>query len=69
MLITTVTSVTFILGVAIEAASDQSWYKYVGSHGKIIGINGYGASAPYKEIYKQFGLTAEAVANTALELN
>ncbi len=51
--------------IAIEAASDQTWYKYVGSTGKIIGIKGYGASAPYQEIYKEFGLTAEAVAEVA----
>jgi len=54
--------------IAIEAGSDQTWYKYVGTQGKIIGINGWGASAPYQEIYKQFGLTAENIAETALGL-
>jgi transketolase len=54
--------------LAIEAASDQTWYKYVGLNGKIIGISGYGASAPYQEIYKQFGLTAEVVAEEAKRL-
>ncbi|KAA3613078.1 MAG: transketolase [Calditrichaeota bacterium] len=54
--------------VAIEAGSDQSWYKYVGSEGKIISIDGYGTSAPYDEIYKQFGLTAENVAEHAISL-
>ena len=54
--------------IAIEAGSDQTWYKYVGLQGKIIGINRFGASAPYQEIYKHFGLTAEEVAEAALGL-
>ncbi len=54
--------------VAIEAGSEQTWHKYVGPHGKIIGINRYGASAPYQEIYRQFGLTADDVAKAALSL-
>ncbi len=44
--------------VAIEAGATLSWYKYVGLQGRVVGIDRFGASAPYKEIYQQLGLTA-----------
>lgn len=44
--------------VAIEAGASQSWYKYVGLGGKIVGIDRFGASAPYKIIYEKLGVTA-----------
>lgn len=47
--------------VAIEAGASLSWYKYVGLNGKIIGLDHFGASAPYQTLYEKFGLTAEAV--------
>ncbi len=47
--------------LAIEAGSTGSWYKYVGTDGKIIGLDHFGASAPYKTLYKEFGITAEAI--------
>ncbi len=47
--------------VAIEAGATQSWYKYVGLNGKVIGLDHFGASAPIATLYKEFGLTAEAV--------
>ncbi|KAA3637443.1 MAG: transketolase, partial [Bacteroidetes bacterium] len=47
--------------VAIEAGATGSWYKYVGSGGKVIGLDHFGASAPYKTLYKEFGITAEAI--------
>ncbi len=47
--------------VAIEAGATLGWYKYVGLDGKVIGIDRYGASAPYKTIYEELGITAEAV--------
>ncbi len=53
--------------VAIEAGSSMSWHKYVGDAGCIIGIDTFGASAPYKEIYQHYGLTAEAVAAAVLK--
>jgi len=53
--------------VAIEAGSSMSWHKYVGEAGKIIAIDTYGASAPYKEIYRHYGLTPEAVAAAVME--
>ncbi|HIP49545.1 MAG TPA: transketolase [Lutibacter sp.] len=47
--------------VAVEAAASQSWHKYVGLAGKIIGIDSFGASAPIAVLYKEFGITAEKV--------
>jgi transketolase len=54
--------------VAVEAGVTLGWERYVGSQGKMIGIDHFGASAPYKTIYEKFGLTAEAVAEAALTL-
>lgn len=53
--------------VAVEAGSPLSWYPYVGDHGKIVGIDHYGASAPYETIYEKFGLTADGVARAAFQ--
>jgi transketolase len=44
--------------ISLEAASTDCWKKYVGEHGLSFGINEFGKSAPYKEIYKHFGLTS-----------
>ncbi|OUX30879.1 MAG: transketolase, partial [Pelagibacteraceae bacterium TMED258] len=49
--------------ISIEAASTDSWKKYVGNNGLTFGIDTFGKSAPYKEIYKHFGLTAANIAN------
>jgi len=45
--------------VAIEAAVPQSWYRWVGDRGAIIGIERFGASSPYQRIYKELGITVE----------
>ena len=47
--------------VAVEAAAKFGWEKYVGDKGTIIGMDGFGASGPASELYKHFGITAEAV--------
>lgn len=47
--------------IAIEAGVRQCWDQYLGSDGVFIGLDTYGASAPYQEIYKQRGITAESV--------
>ncbi len=47
--------------IAIEAASKFGWEKYVGLDGDIIGMDGFGASAPAAELYKYFGITVEEV--------
>ena len=52
--------------VAIEAASPFGWERYIGPSGAFVGMHGFGASAPYKELYKGFGITAEAAAEAAL---
>ncbi|KAG6403277.1 hypothetical protein SASPL_135494 [Salvia splendens] len=54
--------------VSIEAGSTFGWGKIVGSSGKSIGIDWFGASAPAGKIYKEFGITAEAVVAAAKEL-
>ncbi|HXE81774.1 MAG TPA: transketolase [Gemmatimonadales bacterium] len=54
--------------VAVEAGSPQSWDGLVGTDGAIIGIERFGASAPYQRIYKEFGLTVENVVETATRL-
>lgn len=52
--------------VAIEAASPFGWERYVGDKGVVIGMQGFGASAPAGELYTHFGITAQAVADAVL---
>ncbi len=47
--------------VAVEAAVTDGWWKYVGTNGKVIGIDTFGESAPAGELFKMFGFTVEAV--------
>ena len=47
--------------ISIEAASSDQWKKYVGANGLTYGIDEYGKSAPYKEIFNHFGLTSEKI--------
>lgn len=49
--------------VAIEAASSFGWERYVGQDGLICGIDTFGASAPYLQLYNKFGLTADKICN------
>jgi len=51
--------------VAVEAAATFGWHKYVGLDGEVIGLDHFGASAPYKFLFKEYGFTAENVAATA----
>ena len=51
--------------IAIEAGSEMGWAKYIGEMGTFIGMNSFGASGPASELYKYFGITAEAVVNAA----
>lgn len=48
--------------VSVEAGTSMPWYKYVGTDGAIIGIDHFGASAPAEILYREFGFTAENVA-------
>jgi transketolase len=52
--------------IGVEAAVRQSWDAVIGIDGVFVGMSSFGASAPYKELYKKFGITAEAVASAAL---
>ena len=52
--------------VGVEAAVRHGWDAVIGSDGVFVGMTGFGASAPYKDLYKHFGITAEAVAEAAL---
>lgn len=51
--------------IAVEASSDQSWYRYVGIDGEIVGMNEFGQSAPYAKLFNHYGFTAENVAECA----
>ena len=52
--------------IGVEAAIRQGWDAIIGSDGLFVGMNSFGASAPYKELYAKFGITAQAVAAKAL---
>ncbi|WP_276198996.1 transketolase [Chelatococcus sp. XZ-Ab1] len=52
--------------VAVEAAVRFGWDAVIGPDGIFVGMSGFGASAPYKELYKHFGITAEAVVEHVL---
>jgi transketolase len=52
--------------VGVEAAIRQGWDAIIGSDGGFVGMTGFGASAPAKDLYRHFGITAERVAETAL---
>ncbi len=47
--------------VAVEAGLAQGWHRYLGTKGRFVGMQGFGASAPYKELYQHFGITADRV--------
>jgi transketolase len=51
--------------VAVEAASPFGWERYIGTDGGFVGMHGFGASAPYKDVYKHFGITPQAVVEAA----
>jgi transketolase len=51
--------------VAVEAGRSLGWERYVGDGGAVVGVDRFGTSAPFKEIYEHFGLTAEHVAEVA----
>ena len=53
--------------VSVEQASTLGWERYVGSTGRIIGMETFGASAPLKELTKKFGFTVDNVVDTAKE--
>ncbi|GAB4449629.1 MAG: transketolase [Chloroflexi bacterium OHK40] len=51
--------------VAVEAGRSLGWERYIGPRGAVVGVDRFGSSAPYQEIFKHFGLTPEHVAEVA----
>ena len=49
--------------ISIEAGRSDSWSKFIGDSGMSFGIENFGKSAPYKEIFKDFKLTASEISN------
>jgi transketolase len=54
--------------VAVEALAKDTWYKYVGLNGAVIGMDTFGESAPAGDLFKHFNITAQAVVDAALAL-
>jgi len=54
--------------IAVEAGRTPGWWRYVGDKGEVVGIDHFGASAPYKVLYEKFGITADNVVEKALKL-
>jgi transketolase len=52
--------------VAVEAGIRQGWDEIIDSSGTFVGLSGFGASGPYKQLYQHFGITPEKVAEAAL---
>jgi transketolase len=56
------------LRVAIEAAAPETWWRYVGPKGGVVGMTSFGASAPAKDLFKHFGFTVDNVVKTVQQL-
>jgi transketolase len=54
--------------VACEAASGFGWERWLGERGAFVGMSGFGASGKYQDLYKHFGITADAIAAAAKRL-
>jgi transketolase len=54
--------------VAVEAGVTEGWWRWVGTKGRVVGIDRFGASAPARDLFRHYGLTADAVAGAAREL-
>jgi transketolase len=54
--------------VACEAASGFGWERWLGTHGTFVGMKGFGASGKAADLYRHFGITAEAIAEGARRL-
>jgi transketolase len=54
--------------VACEAAEGFGWERWLGTKGAFVGMKSFGASAKASDLYKHFGITAEAIANAARRL-
>jgi len=54
--------------IAIEAGVSAGWYQFVGSEGRVIGIDRFGASAPAKDVFKEYGFTTERILSVVQEI-
>jgi transketolase len=54
--------------VAVEAGSTGLWHRFVGSEGRVIGLDRFGLSAPGKELFEHFGFTPDNIAGAAMDL-
>ncbi|MBN1657291.1 MAG: transketolase [Anaerolineae bacterium] len=54
--------------VAVEAGIPQGWHRWVGTRGRVLGIDRYGASAPVKTVFEKFGFTVDGIVQRAREL-
>jgi transketolase len=54
--------------ISVEAGVTMGWERWVGPHGRSIGVDQFGASAPYKTIYQKYGLTVENIIEQSLDL-
>ena len=58
---------TAVLKVSLEAGCTMGWERWVGTDGISIGVDQFGASAPFQEVYRRYGITAEAVRRAVRE--
>ncbi len=56
---------TSTVKIAVEAGIRMGWDRFIGNDGAFIGMSGFGASGPYKDLYEHFGITADAVVAAA----
>lgn len=54
--------------LAVEAGTSDSWWRYVAGKGTVIGIDGFGRSAPAKDLFEHYGYTPDAVTEAARDL-
>jgi transketolase len=54
--------------LAVEAGSSQGWHRYVGDHGDVLGVDGFGASAPGDALLREYGFTVENVCKRAVSI-
>ena len=54
--------------IAVEAAIEDYWYKYVGLDGRVIGMSTFGESAPAGDLFREFGFTVDNIVDTAVDL-
>ncbi|MEM8797166.1 MAG: transketolase C-terminal domain-containing protein, partial [Pseudomonadota bacterium] len=53
--------------IAVEAAVRMGWDRFIGHDGAFVGMSSFGASAPYKDVYRHFGITSQAIVDAVVE--